>query len=126
MVPTRLESTVMRRGLAVGLLGFVGGAATPGGAVVAGGGPAESDCAVVWDGVTATKGRRLSPAGTGPDLRRGRHHQRSCTIGANVTCSPAASRVRDRVVSCCHLRCSRRATVHAAHAAADAGERAAW
>jgi hypothetical protein len=75
----------MRLHRGVCLLGFSLGVVSPGGAIVPGGGKAATDCAVVWDGVTVTRGattvtcRDGDPACDADGVING-----SCTLGVNV------------------------------------------
>jgi hypothetical protein len=74
----------MRRGLDVVLLGLAL-AAGPAAALVAGGGKAATDCAVVWDGVTATRGATSVACRDGdPACDVDGAINGSCTLGVNV------------------------------------------
>jgi hypothetical protein len=65
--------------------GLVLMAAAPAVAVVVGGGKADTDCAVVWDGVTATRGKTTVNCTDGdPACDADGTTNGSCTIGVNV------------------------------------------
>jgi hypothetical protein len=87
LVPARgigLGNDVMASRLAPLLLTFALGAASSH-AVVAGGGKAATDCAVVWDGVTATKGATTVACEDGdPACDVDGAINGSCTLGVNV------------------------------------------